>query len=254
MPTEGQSWKQPSGIPYTANRTVEVLSKFFVWCEAHGYRPRGTNPAHGVEAYREEKRLKFMGANELEALGNGFTLLESRQTLNPIIAAVLKVLLFTGARCGEIMTLKWEYVDFERGIANLPDSKTGAKSLHLPPPALAILESLPRMNEYCFFGKGGKSHIVNIKDTWKRLLDASGLAGWRIHDLRHAFASTAASSGKSLPIIGKMLGHTQAATTSRYAHLSDNPVAVAVAETAAQIQKAFTGGRVVQFPRAASGE
>jgi integrase len=231
-----------------------VLSKFFVWCWAHGYYPKGENPAQGVETYREEKRLKFMGPKELEALGNGFIVLEAKNAISPVAAAALKVLLFTGARCGEILTLKWEYVDLVRGIANLPDSKTGAKSLHLPPPAVAVLEELPRMNEYCFFGRYGRGHIVNIKDPWTRLLEASSLEGWRIHDLRHAFASTAASSGKSLPIIGKMLGHSQAATTSRYAHLLDNPVAMAAAETAAQIQKALTSGRVLPFPRSASGE
>ena len=131
--------------------------------------------------------------------------------------------------------------------------KLGAKALHLPPQAIAVLESLPRLNEYCFPGRYGKGHIVNVKGTWKRLLEASGLQGWRIHDLRHAFASAAASSGKSLPIIGKILGHTQASTTSRYAHLSENPVSVAVAETAAKLQKDLTGGKVLPF-RKASGE
>ena len=240
--------------PYAANRAVVVLAKFFAWCETNGYRPKGENPARNVELYREEKRLKFMGSAELEALGTGFLLLEAKNAIDPVIGAALKVLLFTGARCGEVLTLKWEYVDFARGIANLPDSKTGAKALHLPPQALAVLETLLRLNEYCFPGRYGRGHVVNVKDTWKRLLAASGLEGWRIHDLRHAFASAAASSGKSLPIIGKILGHTQAATTSRYAHLSDNPVAVAVAETATQLQKAFTGGKVVPFPRVAGGE
>ena len=240
--------------PYSANRAVEVLSKFFAWCEASGYRPKGDNPAHNVEPYREEKRRKFMGLEELEALGSGFAKLEAQKAIDPIIAAALKVMLFTGARCGEVLTLKWEYVNFALGIANLPDSKTGAKSIHLPPQAMAVLEPLYRENEYCFPGRYGKGHIVNVKDTWKRLLVASWLEGWRIHDLRHAFASVAASSGKSLPIIGKILGHTQASTTSRYAHLSENPVAAAVAETAAQLQKALSGGKVLPFPRASSGD
>lgn len=138
-----------------------------------------------------------------------------------------------------------------KGLANLADSKTGAKVLYLPPPALALLESLPRVNEYCFPGRRGAGHIVNVKDTWRRLLETAGLSGWRIHDLRHAYASYAASSGKSLPVIGAILGHSQPATTQRYAHLADNPVAVAAAETAAQIQKDFTGGKVLPFKKAA---
>ncbi|MCL2122489.1 MAG: site-specific integrase [Desulfovibrionaceae bacterium] len=239
--------------PYAANRAVAALSKFFAWCEANGYRDKGTNPAHGIEQYKEEKRCKFMDSAELEALGTGLLMLEAKNTINPFVAAAIKVMLFTGARCGEVLTLKWTYINTAMGIANLPDSKTGAKALHLPPQALAVLESLPRLNEYCFPGRYGKGHIVNVKGTWRRLLEASGLQGWRIHDLRHAFASAAASSGKSLPIIGKILGHTQASTTSRYTHLSENPVATAVEETAAKLQKALTGGKVLPF-RKASGE
>ena len=247
--------------PYQANRCAAMLSKFFGWCEKNGYRDRGSNPVAGLEKYEEQKRKAFMGREELEALGNAFRVMETQgytdpetgkvTTFDPTIAAALKVMLFTGARCMEILTLKWAYIDHDRGIANLPDSKTGAKALHLPPPALAVLASLPRINEYCFPGRRGTGHIVNVKDTWRRLLDTARLTGWRIHDLRHAYASYAACSGKSLPVIGAILGHTQAATTARYAHLADNPVALAAAETAAQIQKDFSGGKVLPFKKTA---
>ncbi len=243
--------------PYQANRCVALLSKFFGWCEKNGYRERGSNPVRGLEKYPEEKRKSFMGREELEALGNAFRLLEAHgytdtktsktTSLDPTIAAALKMLLFTGARCMEILTLKWEYIDIARGIANLPDSKTGAKVLHLPAPALALLANLPHINEYCFPGRYGTGHIINVKDTWRRLLKTAGLTGWRIHDLRHAYASYAACSGKSLPVIGAILGHTQAATTARYAHLADNPVAQAAEETAALIQRDFSGGKVLPF-------
>ncbi|MBT9748537.1 tyrosine-type recombinase/integrase [Desulfovibrio desulfuricans] len=246
--------------PYQANRAAALLSKFFGWCEKNGYRDRGSNPVAGLERYEEQKRKAFMGREELEALGNAFRVMETQgytdpetgkiTTFDPTIAAALKVMLFTGARCMEILTLKWAYIDPDRGIANLPDSKTGAKALHMPPPALAVLASLPRINEYCFPGRRGTGHIVNVKDTWRRLLDTARLTGWRIHDLRHAYASYAACSGKSLPVIGAILGHTQAATTARYAHLADNPVALAAAETAAQIQKDFSGGKVLPFKKA----
>ncbi|AMD90242.1 tyrosine-type recombinase/integrase [Desulfovibrio fairfieldensis] len=247
--------------PYQANRCAALLSKFFGWCEKSGYRERGNNPVAGLEKYEEHKRKAFMGREELEALGNAFTLMHAQgytdpktgkiTAFDPVIAAAIKMLLFTGARCMEVLTLKWEYIVMHKGLANLPDSKTGAKVLHLPPPALALLESLPRVNEYCFPGRRGTGHIVNVKDTWRRLLETAGLSGWRIHDLRHAYASYAASSGKSLPVIGAILGHSQPATTQRYAHLADNPVAVAAAETAAQIQKDFTGGKVLPFKKAA---
>lgn len=105
----------------------------------------------------------------------------------------------------------------------------------------AILDGLPRIGEYCFPGRRG-ARVVNIKDTWRRLLITTRLKGWRIHDLRHAFANYAACSGKSLPVISAILGHAQAATTVRYAHLADNPVSTAAKETAAQIFRDFTLG------------
>lgn len=252
------SARQVSGLhhslrqtPYQANRVLATLSKFFNWCEMAGFRDRGTNPAFGVERFKESKRTIFMGKAEVEAIGATIARLEASGELSPIAAGVFKVLIFTGARCGEVTTLKWSYLDLEHGLAHLPDSKTGAKTIHLPAAARAVLASLPRINEYCFPGRHDKGHIVNTKAPWQRILAEAGLSGWRIHDLRHAFASYAANSGQSLPVIGKMLGHTQAATTARYAHLAENPVAAAAESTAQAIQKDLTGGKVIPFRKLA---
>lgn len=252
------SARQVSGLhhslrqtPYQANRVLATLSKFFNWCEVAGFRDRGTNPAFGVERFKESKRTIFMGKAEVEAIGATIARLEASGELSPIAAGVFKVLIFTGARCGEVTTLKWSYLDLEHGLAHLPDSKTGAKTIHLPAAARAVLASLPRINEYCFPGRHDKGHIVNTKAPWQRILAEAGLSGWRIHDLRHAFASYAANSGQSLPVIGKMLGHTQAATTARYAHLAENPVAAAAESTAQAIQKDLTGGKVIPFRKLA---
>ena len=246
------SARQVSGLhhslrqtPYQANRVLAALSKFFNWCEVAGFRDRGSNPVFGVERFKEHKRTVFMGKAEVEAIGTSIARLEAGGELSPIAAGVFKVLLLTGARCGEVTTLKWRYLDLEHGLAHLPDSKTGAKTIHLPAAARAVLASLPRINEYCFPGKYERGHIVNIKDPWRRLLVHAGLPGWRIHDLRHAFASYAANSGQALPIIGKMLGHSQAATTARYAHVAENPVARAAEETARQIQKDLSAGTIL---------
>lgn len=228
--------------PYLANRCAAVLSKFFDWCEKTGYRDRGTNPVRGLEKYREEKRLKFMESSELEAIGEGIAKLEKQDAIDPTIAAALKVMLLTGARCSEILTLKWEYFNESKEKVLLPNSKTGAKVLPIPPTAWEVISALPRVNEYCFPGRWGRGHIINVKDTWKRICKAGAISGWRIHDLRHAFASYAANSGKSLPIIGKILGHSQASTTSRYAHLAENPVAQAAAETAAGLAQELNLG------------
>src|SRR6516225_1871223 len=162
---------------------------------------------------------------------------------SPYYAAAIKLLVFTGARLGEVLGLEWRWVDFERGEARLPDSKTGAKTLHLPPPALAVLAELPRVegNPYVIVGGVPGAPLVNLEKPWRAIRKAAGLQDVRIHDLRHSFASIAASGGMGLPIIGKMLGHTQAQTTQRYAHLASDPVKAAAATVAQKIAAAMNG-------------
>src|SRR5262249_10367037 len=153
----------------------------------------------------------------------------------------VKLLVFTGARLGEVLGLRWEWIDFERGEARLPDSKTGAKTLHLPPPALAVLADLPRLdgNPHVIVGQKARAALTDLQTPWQAIRGAAGLDDVRLHALRHAFASVAASSGMGLPIIGKMLGHTQAATTARYAHLASDPVKAAAAAVAGKIAAAM---------------
>jgi integrase len=157
--------------------------------------------------------------------------------------AAIRLLLFTGARLSEILGLEWDWVDFERGEARLPDSKTGAKTVQLPAPALEVLASLPRLdgNPYVISGRRTGAHLVNLGKPWRRIRKAAGLDDLRIHDLRHAFAGIAASSGMGLPIIGKMLGHAQPQTTARYAHVAPDPVKQAAATVAGTIAAAMRG-------------
>ncbi|GHB33244.1 integrase [Pseudovibrio japonicus] len=221
--------------PYQANRTLAFLSKFFNWCEKYGYRPDGSNPCRHVEKFKEYRRERFLSAEELGALSEAIRVAETEGFVSkkgnlwkPSVFAVaaVRLLIMTGARLSEILTLKWEYIDFKKAQAHLPDSKTGAKTLYLNAPALALLNDLPELegNPYVICGDKPGTHIVNLQKAWRKIRAEAGLEDVRIHDLRHSFASVAAGSGMSLPMIGKLLGHSQPATTARYAHLASDPM------------------------------
>jgi integrase len=226
--------------PTEANRALACLSTMFNIAERWGLRPDGSNPCRHVEKYPQRRHERFLSAEELARLGDTL----ATHGGSPYTVAAVKLLVFTGARLGEVLGLRWEWIDFERGEARLPDSKTGAKTLHLPPPALAVLAELPRLdgNPHVIVGAKESAALVNLEKPWRAIRAAAGLDDVRLHDLRHAFASVAASSGLGLPIIGKMLGHTQAATTARYAHLASDPVKAAAAAVAGKIAAAMDGG------------
>ncbi len=194
--------------PFQANRIVALLSTMFNCAEKWGLRPDGSNPCRHVEKFTEHRRERMLSPAELAQLGDALAAYEG----SPYAVAAIQLLAFTGARRGEILGLQWAWIDFERGEARLPDSKTGAKTLHLPPPALAVLAGLPRLdgNPHVIAGKKAGAALGNLETPWQKIRRVAELDDVRLHDLRHAFASVAASSGMGLPIIGKMLGHTQA--------------------------------------------
>ena len=226
--------------PYQANRLLAVLGKMFNLAERWALRPDGSNPCRHVERFGERKRERMLSPAELGRLGEAL----SAHAGSPYTAAAVKLLVFTGARLSEVLSLRWDWIDFDRGEARLPDSKTGAKTLHLPPPALAVLAELPRLdaNPHVIVGHKAGAAMVNLEKPWRAIRKTAGLDDVRLHDLRHAFASVAASSGMGLPIIGKMLGHTQAQTTNRYAHLASDPVKAAAASVAGKIAAAMGAG------------
>ena len=238
--------------PYQANRTLAVLSIFFNWCEKHGLRPDGSNPCRHVEKYKERNRDRFLSEEELARLGEALRAVEEAETASPWIIAAVRLLTLTGARLSEILTLRWKHVDFEQQQLRLPDSKTGQKSIYLNAPALEVLASIPRLegNPYVICGEKTDAHLVNLQKPWRRIRKAAGLDDVRLHDLRHSFASVAAGGGMSLPVIGALLGHSQAQTTQRYAHLSADPLKAAsnaVGERIAAAMNKPDGDSVVKF-------
>ncbi|SDW21090.1 Site-specific recombinase XerD [Albimonas donghaensis] len=250
--------KRISATPYEANRALALLSKMFNLAEVWGLRPDGTNPCRHVRKYPETKRKRFLSPAELARLGEvlrmaerdgyisllkkeGVRELQKRVPVSVEAVAAIRLLILTGARKSEILGLRWDWIDLASGRASLPDSKTGEKSIILPPPALAVLADLKRSDENPYVIRGAKrgAHLVNLKDPWLAIREAAGLDDVRVHDLRHSFASVGAAGGASLPIIGALLGHSQPATTARYAHLSDDPLQAAAATIGGRISVAM---------------
>jgi len=226
-------------FPANANRCLATLSHMFTIAESWGLRPEDSNPCRKIKRYAEFARERSLSSHELERLGCALAKSQANpETVEDWRAiACFKLLLFTGARLSEFLSLRWEWIDWARGIARLPDSKTGRKNLILSTPALDLLVSLPTRaaQGYAFPGLRADSHFVGIQKPWQRLRKLAGLEDVRLHDLRHAFASVAVSAGDSLYTVGAILGHRQPSTTQRYAHLSVDPVRAVADKTAIRI-------------------
>lgn len=207
--------------PYQANRVLGVLSKMFNLAEVWGLRPDGSNPTRHVQKYQERKRERFLSPEEIDRLWKVLAAGEQEESISKHVAAAYKLLLLTGCRLREIQTLKWSYI---RGdVIWLPDAKTGPRRVLLSRAALDVLISLPHgpENDFVIVGEVKGQHVIDLQRPWQRIRSEAGLENVRIHDLRHTYASIAAMAGHSLPMIGRLLGHTQAQSTQRYAHLAD---------------------------------
>jgi integrase len=216
--------KSLSNKPTTANRVLALCSKFFAWCEKEEIRPWGSNPARGVSKFQEKPILKYLSLSQLKTILDGLSKLESSGQINLLPATAIKLLILTGARKGEILGLKWSEIDFENAKAFLSDSKTGVKTLYLPDCALDLLKALPQDGDFVFPSRSASGRLADLQWQWQKLLKETPLSGrWRIHDLRHGFASVAVNLGGTLPFIGFLLGHKRAQTTERYAHVAEHP-------------------------------
>jgi len=238
-----------SATPFQANRILAIVGSMYAFAGKHGLVPEGISPTRGIERFKEESRERFLSADELERLGIAIRVAETigvpwildenkkskhvpktkRETaIGEHAAAALRLLIFTGARLREILHLKWEHVDLERGLLLLPDSKTGKKTIVLNAPAMAILSNLGRVGQYVIAGESAGTEAekprADLKRPWAVVVRHAQLDGLRLHDLRHNFAAFGAGGGMGLPIIGKLLGHSQPQTTARYAHLDADPL------------------------------
>ena len=160
---------------------------------------------------------------------------DGSETLAAVTA--VRLLMLTGCRLNEIQTLQWEDVDLAAGELRLRDSKTGARMVPLSKAAMAVLSTLPRDadNPWVIAGKKPGAHLTDLQHPWRRIRARAELDDMRIHDLRHSFASGGLLVGEGLPMIGKLLGHTQVQTTARYAHLANDPIKSAANRIASRI-------------------
>jgi integrase len=244
--------KSMKATPGAANRARALLSKAMNLAEVWGWRPDGSNPVRHIKPFKESDGVeRFLSPAELRALGEALRGFEAEGG-SPYAAAAIRFLALTGARRSEVLSLRWDYVDFEEVRLNLPDSKTGKKAIPLNAAALAVLAALPRIvgNPHVFPGGKDDGHIVDLKRPWMLVRKRAGLGDVRLHDLRHSFASLGAGSGMGLPVIGALLGHKEARTTQRYAHLSDDPLRAASEAIGGQVAAALNGedgGEVVKI-------
>ena len=228
---------QMGGTPFAANRTLGILSAMFTAAELWELRPQGSNPCRYVKRFRERRRERFLSDEEYRRLGAVLRESEDTGTVADAAIAAIRLLMLTGCRLSEIMTLRWDLVALEAGELRLPDSKTGAKVVHLGEPARAVLRGIAReeKNPWVIRGRRPGSRLASLHFPWGRIRKRAGLDDVRLHDLRHSFASGGLLVGEGLPMIGKLLGHSQVQTTARYAHLADDPVKAAADRIAARI-------------------
>ena len=201
----------------------------------------GYNPAKGIVRYPEESRERYLSAPELGALTKALT-----KHPNQSIANAIRLLVLTGARRGEVLSATWDQFDLAAAVWTKPSAHTKQKKEHRIPLNAPALELLTKMRstadgEFVFPGGRGNSHLTEIKKVWKTVCNEAGIAGCRIHDLRHTYASILASSGLSLLVIGQLLGHTQQTTTKRYAHIHDDPLREATNRVGALVDAAANG-------------
>jgi integrase len=268
--------------PTTANRCLAVISAIWNWAARRHEVRRENNPAVGIERNPEKGKERFLSSQELARLGDALRCAETEglswitdeskptskhipkgprlRRLDPHAIAAIRLLVLTGARLREILHAKWAYVDWEQGVINLPDSKTGKKPIYLSNAALTVLETIPRLVDNPYIIPGWKRQKsgdqtkpqpcprADLKRPWGAVARAAGFIEQvsasdangetlrrgdgklverptvRIHDLRHSYASIGVRSSFGLPIIGKLLGHSQPTTTARYSHLDADPL------------------------------
>lgn len=225
--------------PYQANRAASMLSKLFNLAEDWGLRQAGSNPARRIKKFREEEKKRYLLDEEQIRLGEVLAEALEEGTESVYVVSAILLLIYTGCRLSEILTLRWDYVTSHH--LELPDSKTGRRRIPLPREAYDILMDLPREsgNPFVILGGVEGAPLVNLQKPWRRIRSRADLTDVRIHDLRHTYASVAVNNGIDPFMLKEIMGHKNLSTTLRYSHLADDAVQRAAGSVASRLAGAL---------------
>ena len=226
--------------PGVANRSMPIMSTMMRMAELWGYRAHNSNPCRNTKRYPVQGRERFLTAEEMARLS---AVLTRDEFWCPHIVAIIRLLMLTGCRVGEIISLEWDWIKNRR--IHLPDSKSGPRTVWLSSAARAVIDAIPRYSPECpwlFPSRPPTRSIDNFEYQWHRIRNEASLPGLRLHDLRHTWASVAAMNGVDMVTIAKLLGHALVETTERYTHLSDQSVSDAADRVSNRIRAALAGG------------
>ena len=225
------------GTPSAANQAIWVLSKMFTLAESWEMVPPGRNPCRHVRHYRATPRERFLTPDEFRRIGDALKMFEAKGSMQPSAIAAIRLLMLTGCRSDEILTLQWDDIDRAARVIRLRDSKTGPRMVPLTGPVLTVLDDIEREDGVPWVLRGAKpkTRLTCLSWHWRKVRTATGLHDVRLHDCRHSYASRALALGEGLAVIGRLLGHARVGTTAKYAHLVRDAEKAAAARTGGSI-------------------
>lgn len=225
-----------------ANRALDVLKSVFVLAMRLGYCHH--DPCRLIKRNPKKRFNRFLSRRELKTIGAILARLEGESASYQQQANIVRMLLLTGCRVSEILTLQWTMI--KPNLIDLPDSKTGARTVYLSEDANAILRLQPRMTTWVFPAPKSNKPYKSISAFWQKVRNLANVPEVRIHDLRHTFASYAALQGNSVPMIAKMLGHSRFSMTLRYAHVHEHDISMAAERIGESYEAMFNTGKCIK--------
>lgn len=237
--------------PFAANRCLALLSHMMSLAIVWDIRP--DNPIKGVQRFKEKQRDVYFSAEELAKIHETLNRFEQEKLAIPGVLLAIRLLALTGCRCGEILALRWEDIDFGRGLFSIKDAKAGGRQQSVGAPVLAMLQPLARKSGWVVeaAADGGQLSANTLATGWKRIRSKAGLPKARLHDFRHTVATMAAQGGANAFVLRDLLGHKTIAMTARYVSSVQTQQRTVADQVADQIAAAMArpGAEIVQLPR-----